>query len=898
MDSGLKFTLLVLGVWIYCCSTPGQTQEIISRVGDRLDDYRISGSIYVLHVREIPDSLTDLLLDHIETYGHVIVKFAGNPISIVRDADALHHLLRESVHHSKNVSISQDLLNVAYISERNSHLLLVVDEHEAEMTVDTDMALAFLRGSTIRVDVIRLPVTSGGRQRRQSSVNFYQLLANVSGGSVITTDKNNIGSAVNIITQSLQSNRVNLMRLSYSGAPGTSFMVFVDDTITQLIVRVQAERAQPVVIAMTPSGTPSSARPTSIGSVSAGSVVALLEINITQADYGIWKIMKMDSNLWDVTIQAISPVDFTHKFVEPGPGGFGEYEIKGRPISGVLYKMVVEVPEYAKLSKVQSVLLMIRDSQSPKGFGVLQNVGGRRGQSIFTANITIPVEPFMVAIQGSDNSSPTKHTFKRLDPNLITPVTLRLFIPPLTGVILWANETLDIPFTVQNAGADEQGIDVRIEDDQHFALDPNIHSYNIKAGMNESGTFTIKGGPKGGVTTTVTINAKPFVMGSMTFQSGQFDIRRFTVTEHEDHINPTCNITLTTGPCNIGPDPCACVNFTWSAEMNVGDEGFGLKKVYLDPASSTFKFTVDSFQQGHNISMGVIKAKLGSDCCLQNATIRVEDLAGNTDECDINITQGWVPPDLQACFTTTTTTQSTTTPMSTTTTPSSSSSSSSVSTSTLSTLSLQSTVSTIATASRSPGASTASTAGGTLSATGTSKSSSGTQSPSSASQTGATQAPAGTPNAGSTQSSSGASTGINTLAGPVATSGTQLAPATQQSGATQATSGTQLASGSPQSGATQAPSGTPTSGATQTAAATNNESKSSDSNNGLTAVSIGAGMGVGAIIGVTALAAMACLFKKAMSKNTKSVAPQEQGGRRDDEERRERERIQRNLAWT
>ncbi|KAH3703835.1 hypothetical protein DPMN_078882 [Dreissena polymorpha] len=50
---------------------------------------------------------------------------------------------------------------VAYISERNSHLLLVVDEQEAEMTVDTDMALAFLRESTIKVDVIRLPVTSG-----------------------------------------------------------------------------------------------------------------------------------------------------------------------------------------------------------------------------------------------------------------------------------------------------------------------------------------------------------------------------------------------------------------------------------------------------------------------------------------------------------------------------------------------------------------------------------------------------------------------------------------------------------------------------------------------------------------------------------------------------------------
>jgi len=50
-------------------------------------------------------------------------------------------------------------------------------------------------------------------------------------------------------------------------------------------------------------------------------------------------------------------------------------------------------------------------------------------------------------------------------------------------------------------GASEQDIDVKIEDDQGFSLDPKIHSYTIKPNMNESGTFIIKGGPKGGVTT-------------------------------------------------------------------------------------------------------------------------------------------------------------------------------------------------------------------------------------------------------------------------------------------------------------------------------------------------------------------------------------------------------------
>ncbi|KAH3869241.1 hypothetical protein DPMN_032404 [Dreissena polymorpha] len=49
----------------------------ISAFGEHVDDYRISGSIFALRVNEVPDSLTDLLLDQIETYGHVTVQFAG-----------------------------------------------------------------------------------------------------------------------------------------------------------------------------------------------------------------------------------------------------------------------------------------------------------------------------------------------------------------------------------------------------------------------------------------------------------------------------------------------------------------------------------------------------------------------------------------------------------------------------------------------------------------------------------------------------------------------------------------------------------------------------------------------------------------------------------------------------
>ena len=51
-------------------------------------------------------------------------------------------------------------------------------------------------------------------------------------------------------------------------------------------------------------------------------------------DYGYWKFQKIDTSAWDVKVTGQSSVDFTYQFLQPGPGGFGEYPIKGRPIAG------------------------------------------------------------------------------------------------------------------------------------------------------------------------------------------------------------------------------------------------------------------------------------------------------------------------------------------------------------------------------------------------------------------------------------------------------------------------------------------------------------------------------------------------------------------------------------
>lgn len=39
-----------------------------------------------------------------------------------------------------------------------------------------------------------------------------------------------------------------------------------------------------------------------------------------QSDYGIWKITKLDANIWDVRIMGESPVDFTYDMIDVSTG--------------------------------------------------------------------------------------------------------------------------------------------------------------------------------------------------------------------------------------------------------------------------------------------------------------------------------------------------------------------------------------------------------------------------------------------------------------------------------------------------------------------------------------------------------------------------------------------------
>ncbi|KAK3597076.1 hypothetical protein CHS0354_022083 [Potamilus streckersoni] len=152
---------------------------------------------------------------------------------------------------------------------------------------------------------------------------------------------------------------------------------------------------------------------------------------------------------------------------------------------------------------------------------------------------------------------------------------------------------------------------------------------------------------------TVTVTAKPY-LGPGKFSNSQFEIRRFTVIEHDkqpvDNTTPICNVTKVTGTCDTGNELCKCNEKVWSMWVDIGDEGFGLQDIVTTGVGPNSSFRHDPFKPGHTIQDGKITAEISDDCCHQKATVTIVDKAGNTAQCKNNLNPNFVPPDPKTCL--------------------------------------------------------------------------------------------------------------------------------------------------------------------------------------------------------------------------------------------------------
>lgn len=485
-------------------------------------------------------------------------------------------------------------------------------------------------------------------KRALSGLDIYHLIADTSGGTVYETDKSNIGAVVDIIKESVSTKPpVTVMKFKQLSSSSNEFEIPVDNLIQNLTVKLQGSLTSvPNMNLYHPSGAREDFSNASVATEQTLGV-KLRVIKLYKPTPGKWKMKRTATVDIDVDVTASTDLEFFYQFMQPGPGGFGDYPLLGRPIAGENTTVQVSIPLVDKLRSVDKLLLLDRNGNVINNYS-LHNVGGRRGKSLFKTYVTIPTKEFEIAVEGTDKSG---NIFRRLDPKILSSLAIQLEVLPSSGT-LYINQSITLPYRVKNVGGGTTSIQVSITDDKGFAQSPTSRSHSLSSHTSENGTFVLKAGPTKGVTTTVTISAKA---AGAPNNKVQFNVRRITVEEKIvrviDTKAPICNVTSTTGKCDFGADICQCSKHNWEMTADVGDDGDGLQDVFSSGAGNSSTFTKDSFHIGHTLAKGVIHTSLRADCCHQQAKITVLDLAGNIGLCDVVITPGFVAPDPKLCTT-------------------------------------------------------------------------------------------------------------------------------------------------------------------------------------------------------------------------------------------------------
>ncbi|KAL3835865.1 hypothetical protein ACJMK2_021326 [Sinanodonta woodiana] len=481
--------------------------------------------------------------------------------------------------------------------------------------------------------VIEKDSSSLRHKRASGGMDLYNTIAVASGGTVFQTSKDQIAAVVDIIKDSVSAlPPITINKLTV--APNMSTVnIPVDETVKNLTIKIQGGTTMPSFILAEPSGSSYTAK-TPLGT-------QLTVIKVPGPTPGMWKLTRSDSQKWDVDITGNSTLDFTHKLTQPGPGGIGQYPLVGRPIAGSNTTVAISVPHFDLVQSVDSLILLDANGALLDNV-TLHNVGGRRGQPLFSGTIIIPSKEFKIAIEGYDKHN---HRFQRMNPILMSTLAIKLEVLQISGT-LYKNEKVEIPYRITNVGS-STSLTVSITDDQSFAQSPTSYNYMLATNANQTGKFVLLARGTKGVTTTVTISVKP---DGVSDNKIQFSVRRITVEERlvtkaPDKTPPSCNILRVTGKCDVGTDVCRCSSLTWSMTV-VGQDTEGMLSAFVSGESPKATFSKDTFSAGYT---GNISASISDDCCHQNAIVTFVDLSGNVGRCHSNFTPGFIQPDPKLC---------------------------------------------------------------------------------------------------------------------------------------------------------------------------------------------------------------------------------------------------------
>ncbi|KAL4229306.1 von Willebrand factor (vWF) type A domain [Mactra antiquata] len=284
---------------------------------------------------------------------------------------------------------------------------------------------------------------AGGRQKRDSGTNPFDLIAGISGGSVIHTDKDNISSAIDLLT-SRMVNQVVILRKQVKVNGTTRFSFYLDETVKEIGLKTATECCTPYITVQDPKGTnftKSSANVT----IKVDTTTTLYELINGTLLTGEWVVIIDDSKKqdYDVTVYGSSLISFNLDFCDSRGN-----TVSGQPISDSKETYVKVSPSGFDLTSnwTYFILKTINGTQLQQlPFGRIQ---GSRTSRAFLLQVTWPNMDVHVAVQGLDKSG---HVFTRELPSLIQPLGIRVVLDNSDiGYITSCEIPTKLSFTVTN----------------------------------------------------------------------------------------------------------------------------------------------------------------------------------------------------------------------------------------------------------------------------------------------------------------------------------------------------------------------------------------------------------------------------------------------------------------
>ncbi|XP_078665591.1 von Willebrand factor A domain-containing protein 7-like [Branchiostoma floridae x Branchiostoma belcheri] len=460
---------------------------------------------------------------------------------------------------------------------------------------------------------------------RRSNRNWYEQLAEQSGGSVYEGDKENITELTGVISVALSNSApVTLYKASLPAGSGRVVPVQVDSALLELAISLVAANSAPDVVIETPDGTPQ-AFGTPLAEI-AVDVGANRVYQIKTPSPGTWRLRLRDSQHYMLEVTGKSIVDFSYQFMRTTTNGI-LLPIDGRPVAGVNTTIIVDVLGSENVQQLTRISLL-----NEAGDGLVSSpmtsVGGLLGAK-YSAVVVMPTEKFRVKIEGSDVNNTL---FQRVQPTVIQPQSFYL---ALVGEKepLFAGSTADVHFLLVNHGA-RSTFSLAATDDASMVQSVSPTSITLQENANTTGYIRFSASiAVAGTTSTTTL--------TVTGPGGSSNslVVRVTVQPQivvpVDNVKPTCTQVSATGSCTLEQQhPSTCGSHLWSIDVQVRDEESGVYSLIASPEGSGITFTHSPFSPG---TVGTsIAATYSSNCCKPRGTITVADKQGNVAQCTVD----------------------------------------------------------------------------------------------------------------------------------------------------------------------------------------------------------------------------------------------------------------------